>query len=438
MALIRLGLRSRGFVAAAWSAACVACNGLTGANDLSIGAAADMIPDASVVAPPTENGGPVPQARDTYHREVTLVPLGASARLPALIVLRFPFPYEHLKPNGEDLRFSTTRARSDDVPYYIESWNAGGQSRIWVRPSAVPPSGTIHMFYGDADAGAATNFATVFPRSLRTAGGGIGSFTATANIDVDWFELTAGDTLTLPPGSALTIAAARVILSGSVEGTGRGYAGGAIGSPGAGPGGGVMGASGSAAGGGGYGGVGGKGGSDTAAGGAGGATYGTTSGDDIAMGSGGAGSDKRAGGAGGGGLTVLGWSVSATGALRANGANGDGAAGQNAGGGAGGGVLLAGARLELGGATITANGGAGGPCVDAANDGGGGGGGGRIKLRHGDVYIGPTSMTSAGGAGSKVICTAAAGADGAAGTLNVEARLPADVRGYYASLGPEN
>src|SRR5262249_14164788 len=109
------------------------------------------------------------------------------------------------------------------------SWTPGAPSYVWVRVPAVPAgTSTIYMFYGDAAAPAASSFGATFPGAQRTAGAGAGSFVATGDIDVDWFELRAGDTLILPQGSPLHIRARRVILAGVVGGNGRGYAGGAV------------------------------------------------------------------------------------------------------------------------------------------------------------------------------------------------------------------
>ena len=413
------------------------CNAINGAGDLEI-APVDALADGG--APP--DGATTPP-RDasidtyvagpfTYHRPITLTPVGTAAG-PILVVLPAGFTYAHAKPNGDDLRFATTAARTDDVPYYIETWGPGSESRVWLRPASIPADKTLHMFYGNANAGPASSFATVFPRAQKTAG----SLSPTGPIDVDWFELSAGDTLTLPAGNLLTIRAARVIVNGTIDGNGRGYAGGPASADGSGPGGGKAAANGSAGGGAGYGGAGGRGGSDTAgAGGAGGAAYGTDVGDDVAPGSGGAVGGARLGGAGGGGVAIIGWSVSGSGAIHANGADGQSPGGQTGAGGSGGGILLAGSRLELAGATLVANGGAGGVVTNAGNDGGGGGSGGRIKLRHASAFLPPASMSVAAGRGADQAGCTAPGQDGAVGTTNV-AQSASLLNGYEATLGPE-
>jgi hypothetical protein len=362
---------------------------------------------------------------------------------PVLVVVPPSFDATRAKPGGDDLRFSTSPSHADDLPYFVESWSPGAPSWVWVRVPSVPagPS-TIWMFYGNASASAASSFDATFPRAMRTAGGGAGSFTASGDIDVDWFELRAGDTLTLASGVALEIRAHRVILAGNVDGTGRGHAGGSVpNGAGGGPGGGgtsnPIDTEGS--GGGGYGGSGGRGGEDVAgAGGSAGGAYGTAAGDDIAMGSGGGSTATGAGGAGGGALAVFGWRTTVSGIVRVNGAAGAGGFDRNAGGGAGGGILVASSFLDLAGATLAANGGAGGNCAAPAHDGGGGGGGGRVKLRRraNGSYAAPASITVAPALGGSGASTTAPGGAGGPGTIDVN-ESSALMRGVEAVVGAE-
>lgn len=379
-----------------------------------------------------------------YRRAVTLTSDAPAANdEPVLVVLPPSFDVSHAKAGGDDLRFSTTPKHEDDLTYFVESWTPGGPSQVWVRVPTVPAgASTIYAFYGKPSAPAASSFEATFPKALRTAGGGAGSFTPTGDIDVDWFELRAGDTLTLPAGAPLAIRARRVILAGVVDGTGRGYAGGSVpNGAGGGPGGGGIAnpIDTEASGGGGYGGSGGHGGEDVAgAGGPGGGAYGTATGDDIAMGSGGAGTATGAGGAGGGAVSVIAWRTTITGLLRVDGAAGGGGADRNGGGGAGGGILLGASFLDLTGATLSANGGGGGNTTGAAPDGGGGGAGGRIKLRRraAGSYVAPASVTAAFGSGGAGGGTTAPGATGGAGTIDVnEASTLA--KGVEATVGDE-
>jgi len=365
---------------------------------------------------------------------------GPPADYAVLVPFVPPFNYDNTRPNGADLRFSAS-PDGPDLPYFVEAWNPGGESLVWVRVPSVPAgSSAIYTYYGNPSASARSDFAATFPRALRTKGGGSGSFAAAGDIDVDWFELSAGDALTLKAGTALTIRARRIILAGTVDGVGRGYGGAAAGThPGTGPGAGnAPGAVGEdGASGAGYGGAGGAAGADDTTAAAPGTVYGTSTGDDIAMGSGGGSSKAAAGGAGGGALSVFGWRTSATGIIRVDGAGGEGGK-LYGGGGAGGGLLFAAHRLELAGARLSANGGAGGACATADADGGGGGGGGRIKLRRraNGAFTSPTATTVTLGPAGAGNGTTAPGAQGNAGTVHVN---PASslLTGVEATLGPE-
>jgi hypothetical protein len=227
-------------------------------------------PDGSDASPMDDGGGP-PSAW-SFRRTITLTSdaAGPLAGEPVLLVLPPSFDTARARPNGDDVRFATTTSKTDELDYFIESYTPGAASYVWVRVPSVPVgTSTITMFYGNASASAASSFEKTFPNARRTVGGGAGSFTATGDIDVDWFELRAGDTLTLPPGAPLRIAARRVILAGTVDGSGRGSSGGALGSMvGGGPGGGQVSnpINMEGSGGGGYGGTGGRGGNDLAAG----------------------------------------------------------------------------------------------------------------------------------------------------------------------------
>jgi hypothetical protein len=124
----------------------------------------------------------------------------------------------------------------------------------------------------------------------------------------------------------------------------------------------------------------------------------------------------KAGGAGGGGLSLLGWSVSAKGSISTNGHDGTAAGGVAAGhlaggGGAGGGILIASSFLDLGGSTLRANGGAGGALADQFASGAGGGGGGRINVysRSTGNYVAPLTVSVS--FGSKSTGGAANGAE---------------------------
>ena len=359
------------------------------------------------------------------------------------MVLPATFDTSHVKPGGDDLRFSTSPQHADELPYYIESWSPGVVSYVWVSVPSVPAGASaIYLFYGNPAAAPASSFTATFPHAMRTAGGGAGSFIATGDIVVDWFELRAGDTLILPQGAPLHLSARRVILSGIVGGNGRGFAGGpAPDGHGGGPGGGAASSpvDTESSGGGGNAGPGGHGGEHVAGnGGAGGPSGGTATGDDVALGGGGGGANANAGGAGGGAVSVLGWRTTVVDLLRADGLQNVGGSDRNGGGGAGGSILVAGYLLDLSAATLSAVGGAGGDCAQSTGSGGGGGSGGRIELKvhAGGTLAQPASMTVTGGPGGTCASTTAPGAAGSAGTTAVDSASML-VTGVVAALGAE-
>jgi hypothetical protein len=69
------------------------------------------------------------------------------------------FDYSKTKANGEDIRFFD--GDDDQLNYWIEDWNVGGTSTVWVK---VDDSGTdeIYMYYGNPDVNSAGSGPAVF------------------------------------------------------------------------------------------------------------------------------------------------------------------------------------------------------------------------------------------------------------------------------------
>lgn len=402
--------------------------------------ASSVVPDATVRADGSDLDSGSPSTGE-YWREITL-----SSDAPqelkqhaTLVVLPPTFDYAHTKPNGDDLRFFTDRDRTSALPFFIETWSPGGTSFVWVLvPSITIGLSTVQLSYG-GDAQPASSFAATFPNAFKSRPDGGTTFSLDKNdVSFDWFEIQAGHTLTLPSGAPLTIRAQRIVIAGTIDGTGRGSAGGGSHQTGSGPGGGrpssPSGPAGARSGGGG--GYGGRGGTGTGSGGSpsGGAEHGTPTGDDLALGSGGGGAD-HAGGAGGGAISLLAWRTTLTGTVRVDGAQPPRNAGDNAGGGSGGGILIGGSFLDLAGATLSARGGNGEDCTSGGTAGGAGGGGGRVKLRvrAAGAFTAPTTISVEPGVGG--VCPGDNGAAGLAGTkaTNDTSTL---VKGVATTLGP--
>jgi hypothetical protein len=449
MASLR-GLGRRALILALTLAAIEGCNSITGAGDLEIADGQDGRDErdaTSEVTAPSSDGGatadgdgiddgssPISpgsgdgRAPDWAYRRPIALSSDASGTLvnhAVLVALPSTFAYDHANVDGSDLRFSHTVDHSDDLPYFIETWQPGGVSWIWVLLPSVPtgPS-SLQLFYGRPSATTISSFAAVFPNARRTTGGGAGSFTATGDIAVDWFELKAGDSLFLAGSTPLKITAQRVIIAGSVVGDGRGFPGGTTSSrTGFGPGGGQPPSGQAAGGGGGHGGTGGRGGSDDpGVGGTPGVTYGADTGTTIDMGSGGGATSVLGGGAGGGAIAINGWRTTINGVISVNGLVGGGLYGNNGGGGSGGGILVTSCFLDAAAAALSARGGNGGACAQSSDDGGGGGGGGRVKMHvrgaNGGATM-PASTTVAPGVGGSGAGCTSPGSPGIIGTANI-------------------
>lgn len=345
------------------------------------------------------------------------------ANHPVLVRLRpANFTYSHARSNGSDLRASTsTKAGTFDLDLWLESWNPSGDSRVWIRVPQLTAgtTTTLQLYYGNSTATTSVSSeskvftaATSFVSSADTAMTGTQVYSL--------FHLQATHKLTITAGAPLRIEAQRIIIDGTIDGIGAGYAGGAIANAGAGPGGGQIGTT-SGGSGGGHGGAGGVGGYDPAdvaalPGVANGSPTSTT----IEMGSGGAGGSQSVGtgGAGGGALILMAERIAISGTIQLDGAPGT-EGNQCGGGGAGGGLLVLSNELTLvAPASLKAAGGAGGASTNVAYDGGGGGGGGRLKLFHGLSSSGGANSNVAGGAGGPN-GDAAPGQDGASGSVHL-------------------
>lgn len=317
-----------------------------------------VAPDASINAP------------GLYRIPITFEAATTGPVIVLVVLDAATFPYAHAAGDGSDLRFGDNDPNNGyEDARWIESWTPT-TSRVWVRTNATTAgSNTMWAFYGLTGAGVINDFSTVFPDTFRSAG----AATLTGDITHDAFIVDAADTITAMQGSALTISAAYIKISGTINADFAGYP------AGMGPAVGGMSTT-AGAGGGGHGGPGGLGGKDAGdTPGAGGPVDGIDDSEDIELGSGGGTTDSSTtNGHGGGAIRLDGLRVIVDGQLLATGEAGDGS-GRSGGGGAGGGVLLRAQSLEFTG-SITAKGGKGGQGGNGGNDGGGGGGGGRIKL----------------------------------------------------------
>nr|MDO8114068.1 DUF2341 domain-containing protein [Candidatus Sigynarchaeota archaeon] len=94
-----------------------------------------------------------------YARNITISTNTTVANETIRVDLDSSFDYESCRSNGEDLRF--VDASNTSLSYWIEQWNDGGASIIWVRVP-VNNTDTITMYYGNFIAPAGTNGDTTF------------------------------------------------------------------------------------------------------------------------------------------------------------------------------------------------------------------------------------------------------------------------------------
>jgi hypothetical protein len=102
-----------------------------------------------------------------HHRAVTIDnsanPAALSDYQVAVTLAAPDFDYGQASPQGEDLRFSDEGGLSE-LSHWIESWEPGGTSVIWVRVPAIPAadSTTILLHYGNPAAGPTSDGAATF------------------------------------------------------------------------------------------------------------------------------------------------------------------------------------------------------------------------------------------------------------------------------------
>ena len=315
------------------------------------------------------------------------------------------FSYSNAMNNGADLRFSSSKTLTGtfDLPHWIQKWDPTGTSVLWVNVPVITAGSTkdIYLFYGKSGATSTASKTKTFPKMFVSTK----ALSMGGNLTYDWFELTAAHVLTLNAQKPLSITARRLIIAGTIQGTGLGNLGGtSMNKQGTGAGGGGGGFA-AGGGGGGYGGKGGNGGWDDTGDnfGLSGKANGIKDTTTIQMGSGGGAGSGSAGvnpgGTGGGAVTLLARDVVISGTIALDG--GQGSVGDTCGGGgSGGGVLIQGDDVSVTG-TLSAQGGAGGSAASTFNDGGGGGGGGRVKVYYDSKLENKAIITTAGGAGGK-------------------------------------
>lgn len=71
------------------------------------------------------------------------------------------FDYSNVRADGRDIRFIDEDR--NELPYWMESWNPGGTSKIWVRASSLPTGNSVlWMYFGDGAVHGASDGAATF------------------------------------------------------------------------------------------------------------------------------------------------------------------------------------------------------------------------------------------------------------------------------------
>ena len=355
----------------------------------------------------------------------------SSARTNYTVLIEFdtetPIAAGEMNTNGDDIRVALDCDGSTVVPHFLESGLGTAKTKIWAHIPALPANGkdTLYLFYNNSTATNTSDFDAAFPNQLILETTDTLTGLRTDSVwEYNYIEVAADvivkfdPTLLLP--WKLRMDASKIVIAGTIDGTGMGFQG-FVASDGEGPGGGKA-ASTTGGGGGAYGGAGGKGAYNTAAtsAGDGGSVYGTDNGMDIQAGSGGGAPGTiglmNPGGNGGILFDIQAIDISVTGKLLARGVPGlDNEALSAPGGGSGGGIKVLGDYVNITG-TLNARGGSGGNST--VYYGGGGGGGGRVKIFHAASYANTGNIDVSGSRGGVGGPTAAAWGDD--GTEHVE------------------
>jgi len=111
----------------------------------------------------------------SQNQNIILSTATTSSNFPVEVQLDASFDYASAQASGEDIRFYD--AAGNELAYWIEDWNSGGTSTIWVEV-ATAGSTSIMMYYGNADVSSASDPNATFLYFDDFANGSIGSLPA--------------------------------------------------------------------------------------------------------------------------------------------------------------------------------------------------------------------------------------------------------------------
>ncbi|NVO20150.1 MAG: DUF2341 domain-containing protein [Bacteroidetes bacterium] len=89
-----------------------------------------------------------------YRRPVSVSNSGSGILTDYQVKITLPgsFDFGNTNANGSDIRVTTSDGTSE-IPFWIETWNAGSGATIWAKVPSIPISGTtIYIYYGNPSA----------------------------------------------------------------------------------------------------------------------------------------------------------------------------------------------------------------------------------------------------------------------------------------------
>nr|MDO8112556.1 DUF2341 domain-containing protein [Candidatus Sigynarchaeota archaeon] len=131
-----------------------------------------------------EGNGRIHTSDATYTYAINISPVTPASDYTIRLNLNGSFNYSACKANGDDIRFYDVDNIS--LSYWIETWNVGGKSTIWVK---IPQAGTseIRISYGDSLATAASDGDATFVFFDHFTGAGINT-TSKWNVVTDMYS----------------------------------------------------------------------------------------------------------------------------------------------------------------------------------------------------------------------------------------------------------
>jgi len=144
-----------------------------GKYTLKIGSAGGIVADVQLYYSSGASGGGQPEnwlQGWSYRRQITITEQSGNTLIGyqvKIVLTSGNFDYSKAEDDGSDLRFTDSDGTTL-LPYWIENWNPGGESVIWVRVSEIPANDEkiIYMYYGNLGASSESNAESTFDEGI--------------------------------------------------------------------------------------------------------------------------------------------------------------------------------------------------------------------------------------------------------------------------------